>query len=195
MLKNAVACALLLGAAMSGAQAAEQTWKLSWTGFDEITGAYWGRNPAVWRADKTISAEFTGSDRDGNGLIELPELSKLIVHGWNYPHDYLPCITAKECTGEFEFRPHNNILDLHLKQYFWTEYTSSRNWYHFGNTFGANYTSTGTLQSETHYLWTPETKLTVVTSPVPEPSEWAMFGVGAALLGGIAARRRKAAAV
>ncbi|MFP5392301.1 MAG: PEP-CTERM sorting domain-containing protein [Gammaproteobacteria bacterium] len=192
MLKKAVACALLLGAAMGGAQAADQTWTFTWTGFDYIEGGYWGHAPAVWQPEKTLSTEFSGSDLDGNGLIELGELSKLNIKTANGWWQILPCVAGGDCEAEFELGP-NNLLDIHMKYRHSGEFDYYESWYHIGNTFGARYTSTGSIQWEDNFRWTPNTTLTVVAAPVPEPAEWAMFGAGAALLGGIAARRRKAA--
>ncbi len=190
MLKKAIACALLLGAAMGGAHAAEQTWKLTWTGFDQIDGGWWGKAPAVWNPNKTLSTEFTGSDLNGNGMLELPELSHLSINTGNGAWNALACLGTSECKGEFEFGP-NNILDFHLKQFWSTEYTYSEAWFHVGNTFGSRYTSTGSIQSEVNYAWTPATTLVVVAPAVPEPAEWAMFGAGAAVLGAAVRRRRK----
>ncbi|UGQ48723.1 PEP-CTERM sorting domain-containing protein [Massilia endophytica] len=173
MWKRALSSIVLASAAALPAQA--QDWDFSYTGFHWLEADLF--NPTL-----TETGHFSGSDANGNGVLELGELSQF---SWSSV-SYLGgggCGSGITCTLE-QFS-YTNTGQLNFRT----------SWYSVG---GDNSSQAGTIawdrswfissgswgSATTTYLWTPETRFAISPQPVPEPSGGLMLLLGVAGLAG-----------
>ncbi len=173
--------ALLLGCA--AAHAAPISWGFSFAGF-------YDQEADAFLTDETIAGSFKGNDLDGDGLLEKDELLSLVVG----ETDYIACAAGSNdwytCGATaFSFSP-----DAGLSFAVGSYGSDPEGW-----VGGGLLITTGDLHyaydfnpggtHERHLYWTSDTRLTMV-SEAPEPSTWAMLGIG---LLGLAWRVRRQA--
>lgn len=170
----------LLLALGSGAAHAT-TWTFTYQGF-EREGAF---DP-----DYRLTGSFTASDLDQDNVIELHELTSLLLDGRVYVGrdngsgiKYTAKTFRYTLTGNLQFSTNYLYRDEALRLY--------------GETFSGDYI----LETSSHYFtgegywhmmrWTDATTFTISPAPaVPEPASFAMLGVGTLLLGARQWRRR-----
>jgi hypothetical protein len=169
------------------------TWTFTYTGFYE-------QEQQRFVPDAVLTGSFTGSDLNGNGVIELRELSSLVIPNLNYPLNVLACTdvypvrfncsTARfsySAQAGLDFRSISSSYDENDGHGEINDITTGLSWNE--STYSARFGS-----SDPHsYRWTDQTKLSVVSS-VPEPTEAAMLGLGLGvglLAAGLRQRRRR----
>lgn len=177
--------ALLLGSALVHVPAAAQAavWSFTYTGF-------YDQEARSFLPDTKLSGSFSGTDGNGDGTLELGELTTLMVGAT----DFISCAAASNAfyhcgADRFRFSPASG-LSFSLGEYG----SDPEGW-----VGGGHLVETGALSYEyrfdpyssyeRHLQWTRNTTLQVV-SVVPEPAGWAMLGGG---LAGIALWRRRRA--
>lgn len=170
--------ALLLGSALVHVPAAAQqaVWSFTYTGF-------YDREAHAFLPDMRLSGSFSGTDGNGDGLLELGELSTLMVGAT----DFISCAAASNAfyhcgADRFRFSPGTG-LSFSLGEYG----SDPEGW-----VGGGHLVETGALSYEyrfdpyssyeRHLEWTNDTRLTLV-SVVPEPAAWGLLGAGLAAIG------------
>lgn len=162
---------LLLAAASSCAQA--ETWTFTYQGFHH-SGAF---DP-----DYRLQGSFTGLDHDSNGVIDLVELTVMEVEGGDYIGpgngsgvEYYLDSFSYALTGALQFSTRYYYSDGILRL--------------AGSIISgdrirveSNHTGTGE-DFLRNYYWTDQTTFAISPPPVPEPSTYAMLGLGALLVG------------
>ncbi len=186
-----LAC-LLAGSACT-AHAEPSAWNFSYTGFFVTSSTIRPEGDVYvesFEPAEQITGRFIGEDDDGNGILELGELSVFILEG----RDYLPCIANPSpygrCSigsfsygqdGELDFSANWNSNDD-----FFSSWTSSMT-----SGVSARYVHSSLYSETTRMMyWTEETRFHIVAAPVPEPATGAMAVAGLMLLAGL--RRRHA---
>jgi hypothetical protein len=174
--------AVLLTLAATSAQADSTTWTFTYQGlFDESVGVF---DPRI-----KVSGSFTAEDLDRDGTIRMDELSALTVSNVSYR----PCSfnDGYVCSLDSFTYALDGKLDFSVEE---GEYDG------FGTAFGTKiiageyvyrwwYGPSG--RANHYYRWTPQTSFTISPPPVPEPSTYAMLGVGMLLLGVRRASKRR----
>lgn len=196
-MRRILLASLLAGSAWT-VHAEPLTWDFTYTGFLNIssyTDREGSRFTEIAAPAHTLTGSFAGSDADGNGMIELAELTMLIVRGQDYfacmasPSPYHRCGIDRftyALTGELDFSVGWRGND---------EYFSG---WSGGVTSGvaSTFHTYGPFSEETNdFLWTDATRLSIVPAPVPEPASALMAAAGAAVLAGLRYRRRRACRV
>lgn len=178
-----VLCAAALGAAAAAASA-ETVWEFSYTGFlNRETNTF---NPSL-----RFSGTFAGTDGDGNGELDITELTHF---SWD---DKLYVDRGGRPCGPSQCELHRFSYDLRLGQLnFASEWAyadeASRT---SGSTVAGSqlsffgYTPGGTIES--NLLWTRDTRFVIDPPPIPEPATVTMLGIGLAAVGAYAARQRR----
>jgi hypothetical protein len=180
--------ALLLSCTLAQAQSAD--WTFSYTGF-------YDREAALFLPGAQLQGSFTGTDANGDGVLERGELTSLIVGGT----DYIACAgtsSAYAYCGADSFRFSKTAgLAFAVGQYG----SDSEGWVSGGHLITSGqmdytYHYDPSTSSEHHLLWTGATQLTLTDNStlgsvgaiqlgalpaVPEAPGWAM------LLGGLGA--------
>ncbi|MQA21785.1 PEP-CTERM sorting domain-containing protein [Rugamonas rivuli] len=182
---NKVLCAGLLAASCMVAHA-EQNWSFTFTGF-------YDQEADVFLPANQLSGTFSGTDLNGNGILELNELSRLHINGEYAADNFINCASTSyfACgTGSFSYRL-GGKLDFDLGWHGWDDegyldtghrihtYDVDFAWDRHGPCCAGS--------TEQHLNWTAQTQQ-VVLGPVPEPAGYAMLGVG---LLGLALRKRR----
>lgn len=177
MVKEISMAALLL-ATCAGVQAAPQSFDIVYQGFYSV-------DDHVFQPEKTLKVSLTVDDLDGNGSFSENEVKALKASNI----DYLGTCTVTNCLDYFNWMPGSlpNYKAVYSSfdgfTHEMTIVTSGVDYREYVQTnFGFRYDVT--------WDWTAATQTTVTpTSPVPEPSGYAMLLAG---LAGVAllARRR-----
>lgn len=187
MQRPLLCAALALGCACAHG---ETTWTFTYTGF-------YLEEEQRFVPDMQLGGWFTGSDANGNGIIELPELTSLVIPNLNIPVNLLACGYEYpmdfQCTVDRFSYSEQDGLDLRSIS------TSSNR----DNGLGQrDDVTTGELWQRTvfvsrtgywddrHWQWTEQTTLNVVSS-VPEPGQYGMLALGLGGIAGMAWLRRR----
>jgi MYXO-CTERM domain-containing protein len=180
------ATALLLGSALAHAQSAH--WTFSYTGF-------YDQEAAVFLPDVQIAGSFTGTDLDGDGLLEREELNSLTIGSM----DYVACAAGSNAyyhcgADSFTFSPERG-LSFSLGEYGGDpEGLNSGGHLVESGKLSYDYQITPYSTFEHHLAWTGNTVLNMVSAspvtPVPEAPAWAMLAAG---LGAVGLWRRRPA--
>ncbi|OON60020.1 hypothetical protein B0920_22400 [Massilia sp. KIM] len=184
----ALALAAWIGAgAPAAAQATIEHWNFMWTGFEVSTPSW---NPPRWVPDQRLGGTFTGSDADGDGILEASELTEFVVGA-----PVLGCINnaTQGCTldhfaydtasgelsfattsffiaaPETQFRSDTSTVTGELQRVYWTQPGDDMWW---------------------EYRWTSQTSFAL--SPAPEPAAPALALAGLAVLAPVLRRRLRA---
>lgn len=188
-------CGAILASAAAGASA--QTWNFTYTGFNVL---YEPTGVRTFHPDVTISGNFSGTDRNGDGVLSAAELTSFTIQSpWINGTDFTRCAQDRTpnsgCSLDaFSFGPQDNLA-FTVK---WNRQT--------GNEAGLGYY--GSLRSgatewavtydkgDSFYseeAWTPATTLTISPPPVPEPplAGMTLTGLLALALGRLIAARRR----
>lgn len=180
-MKHIFSAALLLASVAAHAQAIH--WTFSYTGF-------YDREAAQFLPDMTLSGSFTGSDTNGDGVLDRDELTSLTIG----TQDYVACAASSNTTyhcgaDSFTFSPDSG-LSFSVGEYG----GDAEGWVgsgHIVTTGDAvyDYQFNPDTSTEHHLDWTEATSLNMM-SAVPEPASYAMLVAG---LAGIALYRRRRA--
>lgn len=182
MLKTWMAVAMM--AASAGALAEQKS-------FDIVYQGFYALHADEFQADKTLTVSIIVDDRDGNGVYskdELWELSASNIHYTNGACNYLSCIDYFNWTpGQLpNYSARYQRQDLF--NYTLTGIVT-------GTAYREFFADGGGFSSSQTWEWTAATQTAIIpTSPVPEPSGYAMLGVGLAGLMTWARRRQGLAA-
>jgi hypothetical protein len=178
-MKHILPAALLLASVAAHAQTSH--WTFSYSGF-------YDREAAVFLPDMTLSGAFAGVDANGDGVLDIGELTSLTIGTM----DYVACAARSNTTwhcgaDSFRFSPDGG-LSFSVGEYG----GDPEGWVGSGHlvTTGQalyDYQFNPDTTAEHHLDWTGATRLNVL-SAVPEPAPYAMLVVG---LAGIGLYRRR----
>lgn len=184
--------ASLLAGSVLPVHAQPRTWDFSYTGFfatHSYTHSHEGdRYSEGFEPDRRIIGRFSGEDGDGDGILELGELTEFMV----FDMDYFPCIENPSPYGRCSISRFSYDLDGELD--FSAGWTGADEFY---SGWASRVTSGVSLRdysyghfhvSDTYLYWTGQTRFDIVQLPVPEPASGAMAAAGLLLL---AALRRQ----
>lgn len=184
--------ASLLAGSVLPAHAQPRTWEFSYTGLFATHSFVHAREGSTYsegfEPDTRITGRFSGEDSDGDGILEIGELTGFLVHGM----DYFPCIESPSPYGRCGIRRFSYDLDKELD--FSAGWSGADEFYSgwagsVTSGVGARDYSYGYHYESNSYLyWTEQTRFDIVQLPVPEPASGAMAAAGLMLLAGL--RRR-----
>ncbi|WP_161783250.1 PEP-CTERM sorting domain-containing protein [Massilia sp. BSC265] len=187
----------LLAASACVAQAAPTSWDFSYTGLF-VTRSYTSTGPEPrndyaegFEPDARITGSFSGEDRNGNGIIDIGELTGFQVHG----RDYFPCMEAPSPYGRcgissFSYVP-GGELGFFAGWGGYDEYYSGWSGSVRSGVSARDYSYGHFYESTTSWYWTDQTRFDIVQLPVPEPASGAMAAAGLALLAGLRWRHKR----
>lgn len=184
-MRRILLASILAGSAWN-AHAEPATWNFSYTGFFStlIISSDWEGDTTTegFDPDAQLSGSFSGEDGDGDGVLELDELTGFTVHG----RDYFSCIENPSPYGRCNIGSFSYALGGALD--FSAGWRGNDEYY---SGWGASVTSGvraydysyGAFDASDRYLyWTDQTRFDIVQLPVPEPASGAMAVAGLALL-------------
>lgn len=173
MWKRHVRSAVLAAAVFpSLAQAQAQPvsrWSFEYTGFEKN---------GLFVADHRVAGSFTGSDDDGDGVIERAEIGRFLWDGFYFdPNDTSFCSPYRCILEDFSYS-----LDGKLAFTFEWIYSDEMAYSTARTTAGDSiysygYVGDGASDSIT-WNWTDQTRFTINPPPVPEPDRYLLFAAG-----------------
>jgi hypothetical protein len=177
-------CGAILASAAAGAAA--QTWNFSYTGFTFLTPV----GQQQFLPDATIDGSFSGTDRNGDGVIAANELNSFVVHSfWNNDTEFTRCArdfdVYSACSLDaFSFGLKDNLAfkvrcnggdnGYNARWYGGIE---SGTW-QTGNTRYTTPGNSAAIDYAAARLWFDQTRLAVSPAPVPEPPQAALVLTG-----------------
>ncbi len=177
MLKLALAGAIVMMSA--GAQAEQKS-------FDIVYKGFYALHADAFQPDATLTVSIVVDDRDGNGSYSKDELWELHASNIHYTDgscNYLSCIDYFNWTPGQLPNYSARFQRQDLFNYTLTGIVT-------GVAYREFYADGGGFSSSQTWEWRPETQTSIIpTSPVPEPSGYAMLGAGLAALAVLARRR------
>lgn len=185
MLKKLM-CILVLGTVAASAPA-ETVWDFSYKGFFNSQS---NQFEPLW----TENGLFAGADGNGNGLLELQELTRFEWSGGTVVVEYIVPFECpfNQCKLEsFSYNLRTGQLNFSSE---WTY--SDEIMYNTSRTVAGDrislFVSVGDgVPVYGERLWTAETSFNIIPAPVPEPSTALMLAVGIGTLGFSARRIRR----
>lgn len=176
-MRKALAAAVLSMFAMGSASA--EVFYFGYKGFyDNVAEAF---DPDRW-----LTGSFVATDADGNGAYFQDELNALEFGALTIGDSCTGTSDGFECLTGFSYWPR---MGLNFHAISLAEQPDS---YTATGVFIGQYYQHVVATPDSYTVvdlgWTPQTRLYVSTSPVPEPGTWAMLGGG---LGGLLLARRR----
>lgn len=177
MLKTWMAGAMMV--ASVGAHAEQKA-------FDIVYKGFYALHADEFQPDASLTVSIVVDDLDGNGTYskdELWELTASNIHYTNGACNYLSCIDYFNWTPGQLPNYSARFQRQDLFNYTLTGIVT-------GVAYREFYADGGGFSSSQTWEWTPATQTSIIpTSPVPEPSGYAMLGVGLAALAALGRRR------
>jgi len=147
----------------------DTTWRFDYTGF---------AREGVFVPGHRVSGSFTGNDGNGDGVIDLAELSRFTWDGLWFDRQDAPSCSFYRCyLNEFSYSLEGGLAF----DFEWTY--SSESGYANGETIAGDhiysyaYSGNGGSESIT-WNWTGQTRFTINPPPVPEPDGYLLLGAG-----------------
>lgn len=169
-----------------------QTWNFSYTGFtDYSTG--------LWNADARVQGSFVAIDHNQDGHIKANEVQSLNIQGQEYIG--MSCSVGniyRHCDlYNFDYQPGFGIAIRAFNDDIYPSGPMSAGFIEVGQSFYFNNYDMYAPENNANYTWawSADTQFAItpdVITAVPEPTTYAMMGLGLAGLA-LFARRRKAA--
>lgn len=177
MLKMLIMAAII--SATASAQAEEKS-------FDIVYQGLYSVDDHVFQPDKTLKVSLTVDDLNGDGNYSENEVKSLQASHI----DYKGSCTVEHCLEYFNWTrgslPSYSAV-YHAFDGFYNELTIVNPGVEYREFVQSNFG----FRYDLTWHWTPETHTTITqTSPVPEPSGYAMFGAGLSALALLMRRRR-----
>ncbi|MFC0252333.1 PEP-CTERM sorting domain-containing protein [Massilia consociata] len=186
---------LLAGSAWT-AHAEPVAWAFTYTGFfstytytHEVFGT---TTTEAFLPDAEISGAFSGSDDDGDGILETDELDSFVVG----PTQYLACMRAPtpyaRCSFGFTYALDRQELSFGGGWFGTDGYYSGWGGTILSGDEATDYSYNDYSETTYTYYWTDRTTLSFrqLPPPVPEPATGAMAAAGLMVLAGLYRRRR-----
>jgi hypothetical protein len=181
--KSIVASLLLISAGPGIAE--PLTWQFNYTGFYDMLARQ-------FEPEHVLAGEFSGEDRNSDGVIDSSELASMIVYG---ERNYKGCQGEESpyhaCgVGPFYFGPGNDLsFSLGEESHDRMRLEGSGHSINTGDRDWSYYIENGVEQPYRYYRWTLATTLQV--SVVPEPDIRTMLAGGVGMLLTLAALRKR----
>lgn len=170
--------AALLLAACTAAQAAPQSFDITYKGF-------YSYDDQTFQPDKTLHVALTVDDLDGNGSFsenEVKALKSSLI-------DYTGTCTVMHCLEAFNWTP-GSLPYIQAVYHNYDGFTNEMTVVTTGVEYREFLQTNWGFRYDEIWYWTPATQ-TIITpaSPVPEPTNAAMLLAGLAAIGALAWRR------
>ncbi|HEU4846071.1 MAG TPA: PEP-CTERM sorting domain-containing protein [Burkholderiaceae bacterium] len=189
MLKKLMCILVLVGAAASAP--AQTVWDFSYKGF-------FNSQSNQFEPQWTESGQFSGADGNGNGLLELQELTRFKWSGgaaglveYIVPFD---CPYSQCKLDTFSYNLHTGQLNFSSEWSYSDEISYNTSRTVTGDRISIFFSGGAGAAVYGERLWTAETSFNIIPAPVPEPSTALMLAVGIGTLGFSARRIRRSPA-